>query len=663
MSDAAHQEHDGRGLRRTLLACGLVALVALAYWPALSAQFVNWDDPGNLADLRASAGDPWRFWHTTGAVDPYQPLSWWSLKLDAALWGLSPNPDATQTRGFHATSVALQALAALAFFALARRVLALALRSSAARARDLAAALAACVFAIHPLRVESVAWVTERRDVLSGLFYVLAAYAWLRAVPRETPSIRSRGAALACVVATALSLAAFFGSVERPADGPLRWIALGPFGLAAGGVAMLAAVVFAARATGRSSALAAWFALAVACFFAALFAKALTVVLPLVLLVLDVWPLKRAQRSAWTALALEKLPLFGLALVAGSLAAWAQVRTGEALADWSSHSLGERLAQAAYGLAFYVSRTLAPHGLLPAYALPDEISFTDARFALSVLGVVIAAVALIALRKRWPAALAAAAAFAVAVAPVLGLSQAGPQLAADRYAYLSCMPFALLAGGAALVASERSARARVATTLLGIAVVLALVLATRAQTRVWRDSESLWTHALAVEPDNPIAHAMLAAVRDEQADAAGDPAVRRELLLETDRLYRRALELDPTPIATHVRNFGTNLLRLERPEAAVEPLARYVAMRPDDPAGHTNYGLALRMLGRGGEGLEHLRRAVALDADNAKSWNQLALALEASGDHPGAIAALEQVARLWPKHEPTRQKLAQLRGG
>jgi hypothetical protein len=180
-------------------AAAVAALVFVAFAPALSAHFVNWDDLANLDDLRESGGlrrEPLRWFYTTGHVDPYQPVSWLSLAVDMELWGLEPGLDAPQAPRFHLTSLAIHAFAAVAFLFVARRLLAIALPRAAEPELTLAAAFAACVFAIHPLRCESVAWVTERRDVLSGAFYLLAAGAWFRATPKEPPRIASVQAAI-----------------------------------------------------------------------------------------------------------------------------------------------------------------------------------------------------------------------------------------------------------------------------------------------------------------------------------------------------------------------------------------------------------------------------------------------------------------------------------
>src|SRR5438445_12243910 len=166
----------------------LIALVTVAaFLPALQSQFVSWDDAENFLDNPHYRGLGWSqlHWMWTTHLGHYIPLTWITLGLDYLLWGMNPV-------GYHLTSLLLHAANAVVFFFVVRRILTLALPSPSERGHALAvsAALAALVFAIHPLRVESVAWATERRDVLSGLFYLSAVLAYLRACDREE---RARG--------------------------------------------------------------------------------------------------------------------------------------------------------------------------------------------------------------------------------------------------------------------------------------------------------------------------------------------------------------------------------------------------------------------------------------------------------------------------------------
>src|SRR2546426_6408874 len=239
----------------------LIALVTVAaFLPALQSQFVSWDDAENFLDNPYYRGLGWSQlrWMWTTHLGHYIPLTWMTLGLDYLLWGMNPF-------GYHLTSLLLHAANAVVFFFVVHRILPLALpsRSERGHALAVAAGFAALVFAIHPLRVESVAWVTERRDVLSGLFYLVTILLYLRACEGE----------------------------ER----------------------------------GRR-----WYWLAVATFVLALLSKSMVVNLPIVLLILDVYPLRRlgGAISWWSEPArriyIEKIPFVLLAAGASAIAVMAQ---------------------------------------------------------------------------------------------------------------------------------------------------------------------------------------------------------------------------------------------------------------------------------------------------------------------------------------------------
>lgn len=510
---------------RVAIPLGLLLLVPAAFLPALSAGLVYWDDVelmrGEFADIGLdAAGLRWMWTTTLGGH--FQPLTWLSYALDRALW-----PDLNF--GLHATNVIFHTLTALAFYFFARHLLRLGLGlPRAARTEPLctAAGLAAALFALHPLRVESVAWVAERRDVVSGLFLVLGAWCYLKYAEADArPNPRSDPLD------------------TRPTPSSTPWV---------------------------------WYGVSIGLCLLSLLAKASAMVLAPVLLILDVYPLRRLGGASGWGLGtrhrvwMDKLPFVALALWAGAKAVTAQQASGAwySLAEYGPWS---RLAQACQGLAFYVWKTLLPTGLGPIYEIPRPEVLFGVRLWVSGLVVVLLVVLGVWSRRRWPAILTALAIYAVAVAPVLGFAQSGPQLVADRYSYLPCLGFAIL-GGAGLYLWRRrifealkqpdapvsSPPPRNSTTRAGTvpAVVAALLIfvllkATHRQAEYWDKADTLWYRAVLLSPQSVIAQTKYGDVLARLAQV-NQAEKRREILEAAAYHYREALKINHRDLsATH----------------------------------------------------------------------------------------------------------------
>ncbi|NNN07395.1 MAG: hypothetical protein HKL90_16010 [Elusimicrobia bacterium] len=525
----------GARARRAALAAAAAAATFLVFAPSLSHAWLNWDDDilvlGNPA-LRNFGPALARWAFTRAPAGAYQPLAF-------LVWGAVGAGAGFGPFAFHLANVLPHALAAaLAFFA-ARRLLGLSARPGARdEALDAGALAAALVFAVHPLRVESVSWIAELRDPLSGVLWLAALLAYLRA--RE-PGRLSRG----------------------------LWSAT-------------------------------------ALFAAACLAKGTAVTFPLVLLVVDVWPLRRRLRDAWR----EKIPLFALSAALGATQLWTQ-RGARASATWADHGLAARLAQTAYALAFYARKTLWPSGLSPIYELRPPLNPLEPRFLYSAA--VVAAFAAWAWRGRrerpWWAA--AGAAYLAMLFPLAGMFQSGSQLVADRYSYLAALPWALLAG-AGLVAALRAASStrRAAARAVAALLIAALSAACVAQQTYWRDSEVLWGRALALDPDSGTAllglgHALAARgdvaraeklfVRAEATDSACASDLARLLALtragrgaEAEALRLRDA-LDPRPTCRHAaEDLAAARAALGEYAAAREGFAAALAADPRDAAARAN---------------------------------------------------------------------------
>src|SRR3989475_3579790 len=556
-----------------------------AFLPALQNQFVSWDDAENFLDNPHYRGLGWTHlrWMWTTHLGHYIPLTWMTLGLDYLLWGMNPV-------GYHLTNLLLHAANAVGFFFIVRRLLARAVPSPSEHGYALAvsAGVAALVFAIHPLRVESVAWVTERRDVLSGLFYLVAILLYLRACERGA---RGRG----------------------------------------------------------------WYWLSVAVFGCALLSKSMVVNLPVVLLILDVYLLRRLGGAVgwWSEPArrvyVEKIPFVLLAAAASAVALMAQLSHNTMVSVVQLSALG-RLALSVYGLSFYLWKTVAPVNLSPLYELPPTVNPWAPPFLLSY-GLVVAITALVlAFRRPLPGLLAAWVAYVVVLLPVLGIFQSGPQIAADRYTYLASLGWAILVSAGVL---SHWRRRPFLFTGLAACVLFGLGILTWNQVQVWRDSEKLWTHALATYPKSSIAENNLGNVRANQSKLAeaiehyrqaldinpehasahynlGNVLAQQGMLAEASEHHRQALRLKPDYADAH-NNLGNVLAQQGMLAEASEQYQRALQIRPDDADAHNNWGVALARQGKPAEAVEHFRRALEIKPDFAKAASNLGLALAQQG--------------------------------
>lgn len=527
----------------------LVAMVTLAGFAAtLGNDFVDWDDRVNFVLNPHYRGLGWeqiRWMWTSALMAHYIPVSWMTLGLDYTLWGMEP-------WGYHLTSVLFHAANAVLFYYLALALLRLAISvdSPSRRSIPAGALFAALVFAIHPLRVESVGWITERRDEVSGLFYLLSLLAYLRAC--------------------------------RNGAGPLArrkeyWLSL-------------------------------------ACFTLAILSKEIAVTLPLVLLVLDYYPLRRLGGGvrSWLWAGLEKVPFLVLGLADSAYAVYLGRQEGLA-SSLGAQGWMTRIAVAVYNLAFYLWKTLTPVHLAPFYPLTaHRVDPGALPFQASLAVVLFIAAAAFLFRRRYPAILAASLAYVAALFPVLGIVNTFKQIVADRYSYLACMSWEILAGAGFLMlwTALPGRRSRIVAGTTGALVVVALGALTIRQTGVWKDAESLWTYTTAIEPSFIASNGMGLAVA-ERGDYAG--AIPH---------FRDAIAMDPDYELAH-HNLGVALLNLGNAEDAAREFETALRLKPDLGASQTSWGVALLMQGKAVGAIPHFERALQLNPDDDSARRNL----------------------------------------
>lgn len=592
----------------------LVTIIsALVFAPVLQNDFVNWDDRVNILDNRSYRGLSWahlQWMFTTFHNSLYRPLTWMTLGADYLLWGMNP-------AGYHLTSLILHCVAVLLFYCLSVQLLSLATASLPGRPDlpvHVAAAFAALLFAIHPLRVEPIAWASGRENVVAAPFFILTLIFYLRAIAGRQHA------------------ASYF-----------KWL------------------------------LAAWLSYALS-----LLGKGAGVTLPLALLVLDVYPLRRLSGAktgfapAAARILLEKAPFFLLALIAGLLAIHGKQQS-KLMYGLAEYGIADRVVQTVYGLGFYLWKTVLPVHLSNLYEI-ESLSPFDWRFGLNALTLAVITAAFWIYRQRWPWALACWVYYCVILLPYIGVAQNGPQIAADRYSYLACLPWALVAGGAMLYGwrAWQSGRIKPAVLFLGqgmaTLVLLALGVISWQQSGLWRDSETLWQHALTINEKSFFAHHFLAAAlltKGRPEEAMGHFQRSLELnpnyvsariglanaladqndLEKSVNVYRTALTLDPDASEAH---YGLARVLTKRGDAdgAIQHYMRALAIEPGDPDTHNNLGLLLAARGENEQAMAHFQAALRNDRGYAKAHYNLGRMLAREGKLDEAIDHFHQALNL-----------------
>jgi len=505
---------------RAGICVALAVLVFAAFAPVLRNGFVGYDDPDYVtSNPHVNTGltglnVAWAF--TAVHANNWHPLTWISHQADWTLYG-------SNARGHHLSSVMLHIANTLLLF----------LWLSGTTGNLWASAFVAGIFGVHPAHVESVAWVSERKDVLSAFFAILALMAYAR-----------------------------------------RRI---------------------------------WWA--VGLFAASLLAKQMFVTLPLLLLVLDRWPLGR--KESWRQLVREKIPFFALAVLAAGAALWAQ-HAGGALAASDQLPLGTRLANAAWSYVRYLGETIWPANLAAfyPYAASGISAWTVGASLAALAGISVAAFVV---RRRSPWVWTGWAWYGITLLPAIGIVQVGMQAMADRYLYVPMVGLTIaIAWGAGVSRS---------TAIAGAAAVATCALLTWQQVHYWRNGETLWRHAIAVTDGNYLAH----------------------------------------------DNLGVELDRAGRTDEAVAEYRTAVTIRPGDRNSEYNYGQALfgkaerafragkyrEAAGLFEEGLKHR-------PESAPAETYLGVAKAIAGDLKSAMACFDRALRIDPTYKPARAARAEV---
>ena len=557
--------------RPWLFAVGLVLLNVFVYAAVRHFELVNWDDSTYITENPTVLGGlNWKsaWWALTTGHSPYwHPVTWLSHLIDVSLFG-------TDAGAYHVTNLLIHIANTLLVFTLFRRM-------TGATGRS---AFVAALFAVHPLHVESVAWIAERKDVLSTLFLLV-------------------------------TIRAYLAYVERP-----RWTRY--------------AVVLGAYAL-------------------ALMSKPMVVTLPVVLLLLDVWPLRRidlggsrptrfdSSRAAHDTLrpvVVEKLPLLALALATTVATIIVQHRVG-AMAGLAALSWPMRVGNATIGYVAYLWKTIWPTHLAAFYPL---FQITPLRVALAAALMMALTIIAVAARRRRPYVFVGWLWYVVTIAPVIGLLQAGEQGMADRFMYVPMIGLLVIAAwGVPDVVNRWMPRRSWLMPIGAMAIVAASAIAAHAQTAHWSDSIALWEHGTRVTPESYIAYENLGQALRERGD------------LERSRQnYERALSLAPARSpgygAVIHNSLGLVLTREGTTHAALEHFGQAVQLNPTFAEAQSNFGNALAAEGRFADAIAHYEVAIRLKPEYTEPRVGLGGALLKEGRIAEAVPQYREALRLDP---------------
>lgn len=553
----------------------LLLTTVLVYSSVREFDFVNYDDPQYVTDnVHVRAGltaEGLRWAATAREAANWFPLTRMSHMLDVQLFGLDAGLHHLMNLFFHA-------LATLFLFAFFERV---------TRARW-PSAFVAFIFAMHPLHVESVAWIAERKDVLSAFFWIFSLWLYARYTER---AIWSR------------------------------------------------------------------YLLVLLSFSCGLLAKPMIVTLPFILLLLDFWPLRRLPSSREAALRIvaEKVPFFALSAAVSAITYFAQ-QGSRAI---KAFPIGLRVENALVSYVTYIGKMFWPVDLAVFYPYPHSVPAGEAVFA----GFVLLTVSMLVLRAVRSHAYLAVGWFWYmgTLLPVIGFIQVGAQARADRYTYIPMIGLLIMLAWGALEIVARWPRTKGVAVLAAGAACASCALLTSLQLQYWRNSETLFGHALAVTRDNYVAqHNFGLAIVDQPGRLA-----------EAMAHYRAALQIQPQSVETR-SDLGSALAKSGDLKDAIAEYQTALAIAPDCTICRSNLnlaetqlanefftsGVALAKSGRTHEAVDQFEAALRLAPEDAEAHNNLGVALATLGRSADAIREFQIAVRIKPDYSDARYNLA-----
>lgn len=500
--------------RYKLFPMGIALLVAcitfVIYLPALQNGFVGyWDDKTLVSTQNIKSLDLQFWWWAINDVSTglWYPMLWLSLAIDYAIWALNP-------MGYHFTNIILHTVNTFLIFILILQLLRHAnyTKDNLSKKAITVGTVTSLLFGIHPLHVESVAWVSERKDVLYAFFFLSSILAYLRYV---SLSSRKFNYYIFCLIF----------------------------------------------------------------FILALMSKPMAISLPIVLLILDFYPLKRLTARNMKPVLIEKLPFILLSLMLSVITVWGHPLKG-GLQTLEIYTLSTRITLAIHAYVFYMTKILLPFNLAPLYPPPLRIDSFTFEYIWPFAAITVITVSSIQLIKRNRVFLATWLYYIVTLAPVIGVLQTGVQVVADRYTYLPSLGLFLLIGLGVSSAFERCSKRTIQiSTIVALSFVLFILgVKTVKQIAIWHDPITLWFYEIKLFPNSYIAHNNRgAAYRDEG------------WLLEAKEEFQTAIKLNPSYAPSH-NNLGAIYYLQGEFDAAIQEFKTAIRLNPNYDKARYNLG-------------------------------------------------------------------------
>jgi tetratricopeptide (TPR) repeat protein len=563
----------------------LAVIVWIAFGQALGHEFVGYDDPRYVVQNPwvtnglTLGGIQWAFTHVHATN--WHPLTTISHMMDCQLYGLQP-------WGHHLTNILLHAAAAILLF-LALRKLTGALWPSL---------FVAAIFAVHPLRVESVAWVSERKDVLSGVFFMLTLWAYARYA-------RGNGARSFWYITVVVLFA--LGLMCKPTLVTLPFVLLlldyWPLG----------------RVRPSSSR--------------------------------D----RGMTRDTWPWLVVEKLPLFALSAASCVATLLAQK---QALDASLKPPLGERVGNALVSYAIYLGQMIWPAHLAVLYPYPEG-NLRASHVILALLLLLIISTGFFLWRRKYPFLPTGWLWYLGMLVPMIGIVQVGSQVRADRYTYLPQIGLYLLVTWGAMELFHQWRRSRVILAVAALLILTALITRSYFQTSYWQDTETLWKHATATTSNNYIATTNLAEALFQSGRFDEAIAECQKALKIKPDFAAAHIDLGAALVENQRGGDGARRQNGAVDEAIVH-YRRALQIKPDFAQAHSNLGTALLLKGQVDEAIAHYQKALEIDPNFAEARYSLGNAFLAEGKYSQSIAAYEAAVRIRPDYFEAHRNLGRV---